>query len=440
MNKKLTATVLLSAYACCPGRGSEPGYGWNYLLQYAKVFEKVILVTSLQDHEAVREKLRELGIVNITLKVVRMRFGLDRLHYMPVGGIHLHYLLWLKEALAVIQSLPDRIDFAHHLTYGSLQFGSPLYKLDCPFIFGPVGGGQRTNTIFYPLMGAKARFFERVRNGVSSLFYRFSPFFKGTIRRASLIYCTNEETRAEARRFLPLRQHDKIKMMLDTSLDARFLTGDIVRPEKVARDGSHGGGRFSALWVGRLLPRKGVEILLNTVKHLKGENFHLTIAGDGPLREKVLAFIRDNGLEEQVNFVGYVDQRAILDYYRAADVLLFFSYRDSTGLQIMEAFSQGVPVISFDQFGASLLIQEEVGIKIPLEEDLAALQERIAGTLRELIREPGRAQVMGRNAAVYASRFSWEYRMETILQDSQPFLKKIKPFVYANADLRPERV
>jgi len=58
MNKKLTGTVLLSAYACCPGKGSEPGYGWNYLLQYAKTFEKVILVTSLQDHVAVRDRLR----------------------------------------------------------------------------------------------------------------------------------------------------------------------------------------------------------------------------------------------------------------------------------------------------------------------------------------------------------------------------------------------
>ena len=179
---------------------------------------------------------------------------------------------------------------------------------------------------------------------------------------------------------------------------------------------------------------------MNTVKLLKGENFHLTMAGDGPLREKTLAFIRDNELEDQVSFVGYVDQQKILEYYRAADLLLFLSYRDSTGLQIMEAFSQGVPVISFDQFGASLLIHEEVGIKIPLEDDLDALQERIADTIRGLIRDPERARAMGRNAAAYARRFSWEYRMETILQDTEPFFKDIKPIVHANADLRLERV
>ncbi|HXB91971.1 MAG TPA: hypothetical protein VNU72_06770, partial [Puia sp.] len=69
MNKKLNGTVLISAYACCPGRGSEPGYGWNYLLQYAGTFRKVILVTSRQDHVAVGDKLREMGITNVTIKV-----------------------------------------------------------------------------------------------------------------------------------------------------------------------------------------------------------------------------------------------------------------------------------------------------------------------------------------------------------------------------------
>src|SRR6202000_3098930 len=146
----------------------------------------------------------------------------------------------------------------HHLTFGSLQFGSPLYKLNCAFIFGPVGGGQQTNKIFYPLMGWKAMLLERIRNMVSFLFFRFNPFFKGTIRNASLIYCVNEETRIQARRWLPFAEHHKVRMMLHTSLDERFLSDRVVRQKT--------SPRFSALWVGRLLPRKGVEVLLNTAK------------------------------------------------------------------------------------------------------------------------------------------------------------------------------
>lgn len=432
INKKLNGTVLISAYACCPGRGSEPGYGWNYLLQYAGTFQKVILVTSRQDHVAVSDKLREMGITNVTMKVATLRFGLDRLHYIPVGGIHIHYLLWLQQAFSVINSLTEEIDFAHHVTFGSLQFGSPLYRLKCPFVFGPVGGGQRTNRIFYPMMSRKARLFETIRNGVSYLFYRFNPFFKGTIRHASLIYCVNVETRDEARRFLPQTEHHRIRMMLDTSLDDRFLADPVIR-EKT-------GTRFSALWVGRLLPRKGVEILLNTAKLLKDENFELIMVGDGPLKEKTLAFIRDHQLEDTIKFLGWVDQRNIRQYYRSADIMLFLSYRDSSGTQIMEAFSQGVPVVSFDQFGASLMINEEVGVKVRLGEDLDALQERTADSIRELIHHPDRVRTMSGNALAFASRFTWENKMAAILKDIKPLLTDIKTLVYENADLRLERV
>src|SRR6202012_1672569 len=132
---------------------------------------------SVQDHLRVSEQLTALNINNVTLVVIRLPFRLDRLHNVPVGGIHLHYWLWLRSALKTIRTLKEKIDFAHHVTYGSLQFGSPLYELSCPFIFGPVGGGQVTNKVFYPLMG-NARHTENIRNMVSSLFYRFNPHFR----------------------------------------------------------------------------------------------------------------------------------------------------------------------------------------------------------------------------------------------------------------------
>ena len=426
MAQKIKATVLLSAYACCPDRGSEPRYGWNYLLQYARTFGRVILVTSSQDHLQVERRLAELDIRNVEVLAVALPHRLEKLRSMPVGGIHLHYLLWLRKAVKTIRDIPDRIDFAHHVTYGSLQFGSPLYQLSCPFIFGPVGGGQVTNPIFYPLMGTKARYTEKVRNLVSYLFYRWSPFFKGTMKNASIIYCANNETKAAALQHLPANQRQKVKMMLDTVLDDRFLAGAPVRTGR--KD------KLRALWVGRLIPRKGIEILLNVALLLKDEPFTLTMAGDGPLRNMVLDFISANGLEDTVHFAGQLDQGRLLDCYKESDLLLFLSYRDSTGLQIMEAFSQGVPVLSLDQFGASIFISEHTGIKIPVKGDLEQIQAEIAAAIRQLIGQPHRLTEMSRNAAAYAQEFSWERRMEIILQDIKPLIR------HEDAHLRLERI
>ena len=430
MSSLKAATVLLSAYACCPDRGSEPRYGWNYLLLYARTFRRVILVTSVQDHARVAEQLTALDIRNVQLIVVRLGKRLDRLHDIPVGGIHLHYYLWLRRARNTIRTIPERIDLAHHVTYGSLQFGSPLYELSCPFIFGPVGGGQVTNKVFYPLMG-RAKHTERVRNLVSSLFYRFNPFFKGTMARASLIYCSNRETWAATMDHLPPGHGHKLKMMVDTVIDDRFLNS--APPVRAA-----GKNTLSALWVGRLIPRKGIEVLLNVALLLKDEAFTLTMVGDGPMREKVLRFIRKNGLEKTVQFAGQVDQARLLDYYQKADLLLFLSYRDSVGLQITEAFSQGVPVLSFDQFGASTLITAETGIRIPPQGTIEEMQAEIAAAIRLLGRQPERLHQMGRNAAVYARQFSWDNRMENLLQDIKPLL--IQQHEQKDPDLRFERV
>jgi glycosyltransferase involved in cell wall biosynthesis len=426
MPESKASTVLLSAYACCPGRGSEPRYGWAYLLMYARTYRRVILLTSATDHLRVRQELEALDIHNVALVVIRMPFQLDRLHRVPVGGIHLHYWLWLKAAKRALRKLDETIDFAHHITYGSLQFGSPIYELSCPFIFGPVGGGQVTNKVFYPLMG-KARYIEGIRNMVSAIFYRFNPFFKGTLANASLIYCSNKETWSAATRFLPADQRHKLRMMLDTVLDPRFLATPPPEKRPAQR-------QLSALWVGRLIPRKGIEILLNTALLLKEENFTLTMVGDGPMREKTLEFIRIHGLEKTVQFVGQVDQRKLLEYYRKADLLLFLSYRDSAGLQIVEANSQGVPVLSFDQFGASLLINEDTGIKIPIEGTVGEMQEKIAGAIRDLTRQPEKLAAMGRHAAINARAFSWEIREETILKDIKSLL------LHEDANMRLERV
>lgn len=426
MSDPRTSTVLLSAYACCPDRGSEPRYGWNYLLLHAKNFRRVILVTSATDSRRVAEVLDDLKIRNVSLEVVRMPLRLDKLHNIPVGGIHLHYWLWLRAAVKRIRHIKEKIDFAHHITYGSLQFGSPLYELQCPFIFGPVGGGQVTNKVFYPLMG-KARHMESVRNLVSTLFYRFNPHFKETMAKAALIYCANRETWTATLGHLHADRWNKAQLLLDTVLDDRFLSTP-PRPRKRTGQG------ISALWVGRLIPRKGIELLLNTALLLKDEAFTLTMVGDGPMREKTLQFIREHGLEDTIQFVGQKGQEQLLQYYRQSDVLLFLSYRDSTGLQIMEAFSQGLPVIALDQFGASLLINDQTGIKIAVTGTLEELQQNVANAIRDLTRDPERVARMGENAIRYAREFTWETRKQKLLQDIKPLL------LHEDADLRLERV
>ena len=84
--------------------------------------------------------------------------------------------------------------------------------------------------------------------------------------------------------------------------------------------------------------------------------------------------------------------------------------------------------------GASILISGHTGIKIPVEGDLEQIQTEIANSIRQLILQPQRLTQMSNNAAAFAQEFSWERRMETILQDIKPLLR------YEDAHLRLERI
>ncbi len=425
MNRKINATVLVSAYSCCPGRGSEPRCGWNYVLQYAQRFERVILVTSIEDWRTVERELGRLGVENVKIVAVALPFGQEKLRTSPVGGIHLHYLLWQRKARRAIDALTDPIDLAHHVTYGSLQFGSALHNLDCPIFFGPVGGGQTTHPVFLPLMG-KGRYLEHIRNAVIFVFLRWNTLFKGTMRKATVIYCSNRETRDLAIKYVPAGEQEKVKLVFDVAIGDEYLGA---APRSVPPH-----GKLRLIYVGRLMPRKGIEFLLNVALQLKNDPVTLTIVGDGPLKPLVQDFIRDHALEDTIRYEGHQDQKRIRDYYHQSDLLLFLSYRDSVGMQLIEALSQGVPVVAFDQFGAGLMINANTGIKIPVTGTIEEMQARVAAEVRALAGDRRRLAEMSDNAIVYAQEFSWEKRMETFLQDIKPLLK------YEDADLRLERV
>jgi hypothetical protein len=84
--------VLLSAYACEPGKGSEPGVGWNWVRQIAP-FAEVWVITRSNNREAIEKALAEEPLPNVHW----VYFDLPRwARFWKKGqrGVHLYYYLW----------------------------------------------------------------------------------------------------------------------------------------------------------------------------------------------------------------------------------------------------------------------------------------------------------------------------------------------------------
>ncbi len=118
---------------------------------------------------------------------------------------------------------------------------------------------------------------------------------------------------------------------------------------------------FNLIFCGRLVEDKGVILILNVVLHLfnsKSHSIRLDIYGNGPLREEINIFIKNNNLGNIVFLHGFVDNRDIIYNKNKPSLMLFASKFEGMPLSILEAFSYGVPVLAFKAPGVSDIIND----------------------------------------------------------------------------------
>jgi glycosyltransferase involved in cell wall biosynthesis len=184
----------------------------------------------------------------------------------------------------------------------------------------------------------------------------------------------------------------------------------VVKPNFVAPDpsmGSHDGGY--ALFVGRLSQEKGIMTLLRAWQMLK--DIPLKIVGDGPLRDKIQEFIKQEGLIN-VEFLGRKTRNEVFQLMQKAQVLVFPSEcYEGFPMTVAEAFACGLPVIA-SRLGAIAEIVEDGRTGLLFRpgdpEDLAAKVEW-AWT------HPGELEKMGQEARrEYERKYTAERNYEML--------------------------
>jgi glycosyltransferase involved in cell wall biosynthesis len=119
-------------------------------------------------------------------------------------------------------------------------------------------------------------------------------------------------------------------------------------PEAPARERAPVAGKIRYLFVGRLIERKGLELLLEAFRRVDGGELH--IAGDGPLRPVVEAAAAS---DPRIRLVGHVAGEDLARAYLDADVLVVPSLYEPWGLVVHEGLAYGLPVITTDEVGAA---------------------------------------------------------------------------------------
>jgi len=405
--------VLAIVYACNPYRGSEEGVGWGWVNMIARSNEVWAIVADYHRNDIeryVREHPAECRRLHFCYVEHRP------CHYEPSGWwlkiessflkplMNIAYHLWQKDAYHLAQTLQQQVgfDLCHLITYVGFRFPGKFWKLDIPFVWGPIGGLENTPWRLLPAMGLYGMVFYTVRNVINSVQRVLLPGPKKAFAKAGTgVIAATEGMRKEINRWY--------------GIDARVIC-EIGSPEGSA-DGiceREAGQELIIVWSGLFLPRKALPLLLKALARL-GSNvgWRLKVLGDGPCRQDWERLAASLGLADRCDWFGQLPRGEAVSIMHNSHLFVISSLQDLTSTVILEALSQGVPVLCPDHCGFSDVITDDCGIKIPIPDSkrfVAALGESIL----ELAQDESRRRLLAKGALQRASHFTWERKADQV--------------------------
>jgi len=172
---------------------------------------------------------------------------------------------------------------------------------------------------------------------------------------------------------------------------------------------------FKILFVGRLVPVKGLEYLIEAMERVTKEipQATLTIVGDGPLRKELEKVVEELSMQDKIRFAGMQPHSKIPKYMQEADLFVLPSLSEGLPLVLLEAMAASTPVVTTNVGGIpDAVIDGETGILIP-SKNTDALSKAIVSLLGDRIKQ----KVMGEKARKnIEERFVWSIVVDETLK------------------------
>jgi glycosyltransferase involved in cell wall biosynthesis len=190
----------------------------------------------------------------------------------------------------------------------------------------------------------------------------------------------------------------------------------------------HNSGRASFVFAGRLIERKGVDFLFEAVRIAAARHprLQLTVAGDGPEREALLALRDSLGIAAQVSLVGRLDRERLAETLGDAGVIVLPAVTDAMPNVVLEGMAAGMAVISTETSAASIV--DGNGQLVPPRDPGA-----LAAAIERYLDDPMLLAAHQRRSRELAVQRSWE----NVAQDHVRRFRRAMLSLHAGAAASP---
>jgi glycosyltransferase involved in cell wall biosynthesis len=166
-----------------------------------------------------------------------------------------------------------------------------------------------------------------------------------------------------------------------------------------------GNSEHVILFVGNLIPRKGLHFLIEAAKHVLEENKEtkFVIVGDGPLKNHLIAYSKEQGVSDKFVFLGDVAEAMLPQLYNCADVFASPSIQEGLGITLLEAQATAKPVVAFNVTAITEVVKnKETGLLVKPD------SYELADALSSLLSDKKLRERMGHSGREFVSEnFSW---------------------------------
>lgn len=401
--------ILVVAYAVSPYKGSEYAVGWNYI-KYMSKYHRLTVVygtsgNHLGDNEELTEYLKSNQLQNVKFEFVDTDFLINAVNFLNRKNIFVYtfyfaYSLWhrkLYRKVKVITSA-EQFDLVHFLNPIGYREPGLLWKLNLPYIWGPVGGTQSI-----PLKMLKALSKSDVskllfRKYINYLQFRYKVRLKNALEETDVLIAATTFDQANF-----MKIHNKISYYLpengiDTDLNREYVS-------------FNSSDTLELIWVGRIDGRKALIILLDSLIKVKNKkSVHLNIVGDGPLLKKLKEYSKLNEIDSMISWHGMISRFEVFDKFKKCHLHIITSLTEANTTVIWEAMTANVPTLSLDHCGMHDTICEHSGFRIKINSYDQVVKD-ISETIDYLVDNAGIIEQMSKKVSNCAEKYHWDNRV-----------------------------
>lgn len=413
-SKKIKALLIIEQ--CNPEWSSVPLEGYKYYQSICQLVDAT-LVTHERNEPALSKVIGNNKIVymresNFSKKYHNLVASLTYLGKTkwPLYNA-LSYLVYAEFNRNVYEQFKKQIlnreyDIVHVLTPMMPRYPAKVVKAceHTPFLLGPVNGGVPFPKGFQKVARQEFAQFNFLR----AIGRVVIPGYAETYRKADKVLAGSTYTLNYLKNLFSLSDK-RINLFYENGISKDFFT-EITK--------SKHDNIIDLLFVGRLVPYKGADMLIESISKLSKDiqaKVRLTIVGDGSERSNLETKVSELDLNKIVKFTGWVKQEETLEYYKKSDVFCFPSIREFGGAVVLEAMACGLPCIVVNNGGIGEYVTEKTGFKLEPISRKHVIQG-LTDKINNLVLDDNLRLQMSANSVERVKEFEWGHKAEKIVE------------------------